>query len=162
MKSLRDKNNLKLLLKVNSISRSFLISILFYYPMNSSGFRYRNSAWAVDYAVHYVGQKKRTAYVKDRVLFYKHCRKNYAHHKDKGYHLNHLIFAQLSVVHHGKVDAERIVHMDTRKKVCRSIGRVQIFAESGAEIMVGKIRGTQIVPVRIDGRDQKKERHSGK
>ena len=71
--------------------------------------------------VHDCGKNKCTTYIKERMLFDKHRCQNDADRQNQCQETDQLVFAQLFIVCHRKINAERIIYMDTRKQIRRSI-----------------------------------------
>ena len=71
--------------------------------------------------VHDCGKNKCTTYIKERMLFDKHRCQNDADRQNQCQETDQLVFARLFIVCHRKINAERIIYMDTRKQIRRSI-----------------------------------------
>lgn len=71
--------------------------------------------------VHDCGKNKCTTYIKERMLFDKHRCQNDADRQNQCQETDQLVFAQFFIVCHRKINAERIIYMDTRKQIRRSI-----------------------------------------
>ena len=63
--------------------------------------------------VHDCGKNKCTTYIKERMLFDKHRCQNDADRQNQCQETDQLVFAQLFIVCHRKINAERIIYMDT-------------------------------------------------
>ena len=117
---------------------------------------------AVDHMVHHRGKDKRTADIKEGVLLDKHGCQNDAYGQQKGKQTYGPVFFELLVFHDCQTDAERIIHMDTRKQVGRCVSGVELLAEHRADIVVRKIRRAQVLSVRIYRGDDQEDRHACK
>lgn len=100
--------------------------------------------------VHDCGKNKCTTYIKERMLFDKHRCQNDADRQNQCQETDQLVFAQLFIVCHRKINAERIIYMDTREQIRRSIRLVQHFTKLREDVVMREIVWTQIVSVRID------------
>lgn len=116
----------------------------------------------VDYVVHHSGKDECTADIKEGMLLDKHGCQNDAYSQQKCKQANRPVLFELLVVHDRKTDAERIVHMDARKQVCRCISGIETLAEHGTDIVVRKISRTQILAIWIDGGYNQKYGHACK
>ena len=63
--------------------------------------------------VHDCGKNKCTTYIKERMLLDKHRCQNDADRQNQCQETDQLVFAQLFIVCHRKINAERIIYMDT-------------------------------------------------
>ena len=61
--------------------------------------------------VHDCGKNKCTTYIKERMLFDKHRCQNDADRQNQCQETDQLVFAQLFIVCHRKINAERIIYM---------------------------------------------------
>lgn len=100
--------------------------------------------------VHDISQHQSGTYIKYGMLLDEHGRKNDTCHQYEGNQLHRLVFLQLLVARDRKMDADRVIYVDTREQIRRGIRLVQHLTKLREDVVMCEIVWPQIVSVWID------------
>ena len=84
------------------------------------------------------------------MLLDEHGRKNDTCHQYEGNQLHRLVFLQLLVARDRKMDADRVIYVDTREQIRRGIRLLQQLTKLREDVVMCEIVWPQIVSVWID------------